>query len=479
MIAFADATGDVNPLHVSVEFARRTPYGRPIVHGALVALAAMTAQGTAPLEVPGRLVLQFRRPVFPGRRYVVHPVAHMANGWSLTVTDAGTPAVIVRAGRPPGAATRPGDTVASTDGGPATWADRYCLADPAGLRALLRQFGDEVPEQFVLPLSWASWFTGMVMPGRDALLSQIVAGAVGDADAGLDWQARLTRDDPRFGSVATSATVSTGGSSGGVYVEAFRRPASPAPTRAGTAALLREGTQLRGTAVLLVGGSRGIGAALTAAFASQGATVHVAYARSAAQVEALRVEFGPELVRPLQMDATDAESVARAVARLTEDGVALDGVVLCAAPPLQAMPVHADTASDAFEHIEAALRMAWLPLAHTLPLLSRGTGWIVVFSSAALQDPPPHWAHYVAAKGALEGLATSLARDAGVAVLVARPPRVWTDLTNGPGVAGDALSPGEVAVPVVRWVLDGPAVTGSSTLLEPETFSARPQDRDR
>src|SRR5262245_41952995 len=37
---FAEASGDCNPLHIDEGFAWRTPYGRPIAHGALVATAA-------------------------------------------------------------------------------------------------------------------------------------------------------------------------------------------------------------------------------------------------------------------------------------------------------------------------------------------------------------------------------------------------------------------------------------------------------
>lgn len=470
VMAFAHATGDVNPLHVSPDFARRTPYGRPIAHGALGCLAALTARGVMAEELPGPVTVQFRRPMFTGRRYVVQPLERRADGWSVTVTDAGDTAMRIRAGRPPASVRRPSTPVASAHGGPASWQDEYRLLDPAGLRVLLGQWGHGVPEPLLLPLSWASWFTGMVVPGREALLSQIVAPGLSDGDGVLSWSATLTRDDLRFGSVVTSTSITAGDAQGRVDIESFRRSPAPRPTRSRTESLLPRSTRLSGRHVLVVGGSRGIGAALSAALVSQGATVHVGYARSDEQVVALRAEFGVERIRAAQMDATDPDSVRTVVASLTASDVALDGVVLCAAPAVQGMPLHADTAAEALDHVGRAVAMTWLPLTECLPLLSRGSGWVVILSSAWLEDPPSQFAHYAAAKGALEGLATAVARHEDLAVLLVRPPRVWTDLTNGPGGALGAIDPGSVAAEVARWVTSAPAPSTSPAVLGPTAF---------
>lgn len=67
--AFANATGDHNPLHLDEEFAKQTRFGKRIAHGMLSAslISAVIAN-----ELPGQgsiylgQTLQFVAPVFPG-----------------------------------------------------------------------------------------------------------------------------------------------------------------------------------------------------------------------------------------------------------------------------------------------------------------------------------------------------------------------------------------------------------------------------
>ena len=67
--AFADATGDRNPLHLDEEFARQTRFGRRIAHGML---SASLISAVIAIEMPGQgsiylgQTLQFVTPVFPG-----------------------------------------------------------------------------------------------------------------------------------------------------------------------------------------------------------------------------------------------------------------------------------------------------------------------------------------------------------------------------------------------------------------------------
>jgi acyl dehydratase len=66
---FAEVTGDRNPMHLSPEFAEKTRFGKPVVHGILTAGTISAAIGMK-LPGPGCIYLsqslEFKAPVFPG-----------------------------------------------------------------------------------------------------------------------------------------------------------------------------------------------------------------------------------------------------------------------------------------------------------------------------------------------------------------------------------------------------------------------------
>ncbi len=67
VFAFADVSGDFNPLHIDDEYAKKTRYGRRIAHGILMAGIISTVLGS---EIPGvgtvfvELHIRFLKPVF-------------------------------------------------------------------------------------------------------------------------------------------------------------------------------------------------------------------------------------------------------------------------------------------------------------------------------------------------------------------------------------------------------------------------------
>ena len=69
VFAFADISGDFNPLHIDEEYAKKTRYGRRVAHGILMAAIISSVLGG---EIPGvgtvfvELHIRFLKPVFIG-----------------------------------------------------------------------------------------------------------------------------------------------------------------------------------------------------------------------------------------------------------------------------------------------------------------------------------------------------------------------------------------------------------------------------
>lgn len=458
---FAAATGDVNPLHLDPEFARRTPYGRCIVHGALVALAALGAVDACVLDRTQEFSLRFPRPVYAGEPVDIRVDAGaeqvVVEAWARGQCSARVTLVAAAMPGPPPVPDRPSsfrDTprcLSMEDLETGSGRDAYAPDLPA-LRGLAAELGAaHVPDALLAWLATSSYTVGMLVPGRDAVFVAARVDACSDQKAGpasaLD--VRVGRPHPVTGLVEVRAEFGYGTASARLELQAFLRRPVPGPRRELLAAQLPPSEVLRGHRVLVVGASRGLGAAITAALATQGATVWAAYARSDAAVNDLRREFGADAVRPVRFDAAGGE--ATRVALATVGGI--DGLVLCAAPPLPDLVLHRDSVPIVLGYVDQALAMTLHTLVEALPRMAE-RGWLAFVSSAALADPPLSWPHYLAAKGAVEALAAHCPRHTGLRVVTLRPPRMWTDMTNGPTGGVGAVAPEQVAAQLARWVMD-------------------------
>ena len=84
-IAFAQATGDVNPMHMDGRVARRTLAGGQAVHGVHAALWALDACAEAyPLEQLSALQMRFERFVLVGDRTAL--VVHEADAGQIRLS---------------------------------------------------------------------------------------------------------------------------------------------------------------------------------------------------------------------------------------------------------------------------------------------------------------------------------------------------------------------------------------------------------
>ena len=211
---------------------------------------------------------------------------------------------------------------------------------------------------------------------------------------------------------------------------------------------------------MVVGGSRGLGAALVA-LASQGCDVFLNYRTGAAEARALcellRDESGS--VMPVAADATDVNECVRMREELKSQLGGLDILIANATPPLQGLSFTREMSDRFRTFLDRSLALVATPLAAFMETLKQRTGAAVLVSSASASpsahDYPPDWMHYVAAKYAAEGLLSSLSRQTkAVRFLIARPPRMLTDLTNTPQGRHVARPVEDIAAAIVSRLTD-------------------------
>jgi len=179
---------------------------------------------------------------------------------------------------------------------------------------------------------------------------------------------------------------------------------------------------LQKRSVLVLGGSRGIGAAIVRRFAAEGASVVFSYAGSPDAAAQLAAETASVAV---QVDSADRD----AVIKLVRDSGPLDVLIVNAGIALfgDALEQDSDAVDRLFRINIHAPYHAAVEAARQMP---DGGRIIVIGSVNGDRMPVPGMASYAVSKSALQGLARGLARDfgpRGITVNVVQPGPIDTD----------------------------------------------------
>ncbi|MBE9640790.1 SDR family oxidoreductase [Salipiger mangrovisoli] len=183
---------------------------------------------------------------------------------------------------------------------------------------------------------------------------------------------------------------------------------------------------LQGKTALVLGASRGLGAACAQELAREGVRVFAA-ARDLEAIRAWAAEFG-DLVTPVALDMTDAGSVSDLAAQMAAQGI--DILVNNSGGPKPG-PAMAQT-PEAWEEAWAAMAGPIMKLTSALlPGMSeRGFGRIITIGSSGIEAPIPNLALSNGVRGALAGWSKTLAAEVaadGITVNMILPGRIATD----------------------------------------------------
>ena len=276
---FAALTGDWNPLHVDPVAARRTQFGRPLVHGVHLLLWALEESGQPdhPAAIK-TLSCTFRRPVGVGED--AEWQANSENGvLRLRVSSRGALSLSAEI-----TFTAPQD-LPFADAAPTRQACKIlapeAAADARGVAALrisaaawrdaFPRLAGNLPLAQLAFLAATTRIVGMECPGLHSVYTALDMAPATAAPHGVEWA--VQNYDERFGRVTIEARSAAGNA---IITAAFRPPPRVQPSMADLAAEIVP-TAYAGRRALVIGGSRGLGELCAKMLAAGGAQVWLTY----------------------------------------------------------------------------------------------------------------------------------------------------------------------------------------------------------
>ncbi len=477
---FSAISRDRNPLHLSADYARKTPYGEQVVFGVLGALKCLNLLKDRIDYSLSKISIDFLGPLFIDIVYQLVVDDKKPEKAVLKIYDGSR--LLLKAAL----AFSPGK-VALTDIGKLSnsnlsFSQESEFYEPSLLtsgRTLEGKYSPDLEEVGRLPFSLpnlkskgiglehlttllcSTYLIGMRLPGKQALFSKLKL-RYPDSQNGsrslekLDYCLEILEFDTRFQllRLGVSFENESYGSVASGELQAFVRPILPTPTPSLLSSYLPASDRLAGKVALITGASRGLGATLAQTLASQGCTTLINYHRSTDEAQKVAAQF-PEKISLMQGDVSDIEWCMTARKSIEEKYGRLDYLICNACPPIIPLRFEADTVERINTFIHKSIALVSIPMSVFLNIIVASAGWNIAISSIyTVEEAPVELSHYISAKFAIEGLLKALAMEnEDIHSLLVRPPKLLTDQTNTPLGREGALSTVEISAKLVDYLL--------------------------
>ncbi len=465
---FAAASLDFNPLHLSREYARTTAFGERVVYG-MLGFAACLGQLTPPSgKNVSNLRVELESPLLLDVDYSLVIRRQSDTEIAAALMDGSAPAISLRLrfrdGAPELAELDEAASVAReaprklqlTELQPGlSFRGRYSPSRQAyvdlttSLGIDRRTWGDAT----LLAALCSSYLTGMELPGENAIFAGMSADLAVRPELPADYEITLESYDERFQFLESRFELA--GQSGTVASGQVTAVARSPRERTWLTPRKNGSGRFAGKTALVIGASRGLGAALALELIAEGCTVIGSYSQSHDDIEQLREASRglPGRFIAEQGDAADLNWCAALRERIGRQFGALDLLICNAAPAPRPLRIE----EACYERMQAYLRQGFAlvgaPLSSFLQMVAASTGKVLLISSAYIEDPPKLWPHYVTLKAAAEGLVRSAAVTHPKATFwVARPGKLRTDMSNTPSGWFEAEEPALVARRIIEQV---------------------------
>lgn len=502
--AFALASGDSNPAHMSAAFARRTVAGGRIVHGMHLVLRALDVwcEGAGCLELRACEV-RFHAPVLvdrePELEFEITPsdegcAFRVSSGHRLHAEGRFEARRVAGGGESRVVDADSGSPVADADvhdidelsvGMAADWAVRLDEVFVKRMIAIAPCATRAVDQRHLAILCAASAVAGMKLPGQQCVLNDValtfpvsLQRARSGADRPLMIHATITRRSraARMIRVAMTATDPETGAeiASGEYGAIVAAPSAKVAQDA-IERLVDGRAELRaayaGRSVLVTGGSRGIGELIVRALCVLGARVVFTHSGAAASdAEALARETGARAA-VWRIPGGEAGCRAGDNAPLPGPNVPIDILIHCAAPRIRK-----DSDRDTKESVPDAFGIA--ALVDGLGNHINEGALVAGVSTVMIDAPEPEFRLYTQEKlemeAWLENRARADATNPRVTTAALRLPRFESDQTRDASGRSSGVDPSSLVIPILDSLAARVGTEGFSIIrITPEMRAAR------
>lgn len=472
LLQFSAASRDRNPLHLSEEYARTTPYAEPVVFGLLSLLAGLGQLSVRNDRRLKHLSVEFRNPLNVEVLYRFDIIESSTDSARVKLYDTTrlmmTASVTFMPGQSDaesmlfpeiGCATEPADRNKGTLLPGTRVTGTYAPQTDYFAQVIARWglAGKGVSPHQIAAMMWTSFVVGMHLPGKRAVFWRLQLdfhAADAHREGAFFYDAAVEDWDERYDLLHTLGTLSAGSLPyATAHMWAFVRQDSPQSTPRRLVDFLPPSDDLKGRLALVIGGSRGLGAAVTQALASQGCSVLLSYHHSTTEAERVRASLGERsaLIELVQGDAADISWCLSVRERIRKQHGGLDMLVCNASPPIRPLAFAPEKFGQFQDFLTRSLALVSVPMSTFLNMLAEKAGWNIVLSSSFVRELPADFPHYVAAKSALEGLVNwAAAQQPKVRHRIVRPPKLLTDQTNTTLGRQGAMEVEQIAASIVK-----------------------------
>ncbi|HMN70391.1 MAG TPA: SDR family NAD(P)-dependent oxidoreductase [Rhodoblastus sp.] len=466
--SFARLSGDRNPMHMDFVAARRTQGGGCVVHGVQATLWALEQLAAAGLDVAGAeaLNVSFSKFIIVDQAVALHFSRKGTTARAEIVLGGQTAVTIAFKSSSKVAVSTPASTADLSDYPEFDLLERPFEPSPADMQSFVRwisptgskaEFEAAYPNacarlgaETIMSISALSSLVGMACPGLNSIFSGFAIQWTASRGQRIGVGARTRSFDDRTRLIQ----ISIEGARFVGTVSAFERM-PPVETSLDRVRQRVSPREFAGVRALVVGGSRGLGAATAKLLAAGGAQVTITYFQGAADADRVREElcaaFGPQACATARLDMRDAS--ADQLTNLTRDVTHL----YYFATPLIGGQRSGSFDGKAFAQFVDIYVRGFCKVVDAMAGARKGEKLFACYpSSIFVEKRPKQMTEYAMAKAAGEVLCEDLMRNhAGLSIIAPRLPRTLTDQTATvpPVETADAV---DVMLPHIRSQMPQP-----------------------